>query len=87
MKKLFIILLVLCFCISTFGQFIPLKMFGQLPSGHFADGLVFYWRGIQAGDVVDESFSRLHGTFNGDGLATPRFRQQFVVCKLAIDFI
>ncbi len=65
MKKLLIILFVLCFCVSTFGQFIPIKMFGQQPSGPFAEGLVFYFRGIEAGEAVDESFNRNHGTILG----------------------
>ncbi len=74
MRKLLIILFVLCLCVSTFGQFIPIKMFGQQPSGPFADGLVFLWRGIEAGNAVDESFSRNHGTITGatwvgDGLS------------------
>ena len=64
MKKLFIILFVLCFCVSTFGQFIPIKTFGQQLSGPFADGLVFWFRGIEAGEAVDESF--LHN----DGVIT-----------------
>ncbi len=42
----------------TFGQ--------QLNLGHWAtDSLVFYWRGIEAGNVVDESFNRNHGTITG----------------------
>ena len=43
------------------------KMFGQqLRSGHWStDGLIFYWRGIEAGNVVDESFYRNHGTITG----------------------
>ncbi len=73
MKKLLIILFVLCFCVSAFGQFIPVKMFGQQPCGHFAEGLVFYWRGIEAGNVVDESFFGNHGVITdaewvGNGL-------------------
>ncbi|KKN00099.1 hypothetical protein LCGC14_1141230 [marine sediment metagenome] len=42
-------------------------MFGQqLNLGHWStDGLIFYWRGIEAGNVVDESFYRNHGTITG----------------------
>ncbi len=69
MKKLLIILFVLCLCVSAFGQFIPVKMFGQQPSGPFADGLVFYFRGIEAGNVVDESLYKNHGTL----IATAHF--------------
>ena len=65
MKKLLITLFVLCLCVSVFGQFIPIKMFGQQPSGPFADGLVFYFRGIEAGNAVDESFFGNHGTITG----------------------
>ena len=65
MKKLLIILFVLCLCVSAFGQFIPIKMFGQQLSGPFADGLVGFWRFIEAGNLVDESFGRNHGTITG----------------------
>ena len=65
MKKLLIILFVLCLCVSVFGQFIPIKMFGQQLSGPFAEGLVLYWRGIEAGNAVDESFGENHGIING----------------------
>jgi len=51
-------------------------MFGQIPSGQFADGLVFLWRGIEADEAVDESYYGNHGTINGltwgDGLVFPR---------------
>ncbi len=40
-------------------------MFGQQPSGHFAEGLVGYWRFIEAGNLVDESFFGNHGTITG----------------------
>ncbi|KKM16550.1 hypothetical protein LCGC14_1684730 [marine sediment metagenome] len=62
MKRSITILFLFCFCVSAFGQ---LKMFGQLPSGQYAEGLVFIWRGIEAGNVVDESFYRNHGTITG----------------------
>lgn len=52
------------------------RFFGQqLRSGHWStDGLVFFWRGIQAGNIVDESLYRNHGTitgatWQGDGLS------------------
>ena len=43
------------------------KFFGQqLRVGHWStNGLVFYWRGIKAGNVVDESLFRNHGTLVG----------------------
>ncbi len=43
------------------------KMFGQqLNLGHWStDGLAFYWRGIPAGNVVDESPYGNHGTITG----------------------
>lgn len=47
------------------GNIIQSKMFGQQPSGSFADKLVFYWRGIEAGNAVDESFYGNHGTITG----------------------
>lgn len=69
MKKLLcIILLVLCLCISAFGQFLDSeKMFGQqLNLGHWAtEGLVYYFRAIEAGNAVDDSFNELHGTLTG----------------------
>ncbi len=65
MKQLLIILFVLCFCVSTFGQFIPIKMFGQQLSGPFADGLVFWFRGIESGNAPDESPYGNHGTITG----------------------
>ena len=65
MKKLLIILFVLCLCVSAFGQFIPIKMFGQQPSGQYAEGLVCIWRGIEAGNAVDESPYGNHGTITG----------------------
>lgn len=38
----------------------------MLNLGHWStDGLVFLWRGIEAGNVVDESFGRSHGTITG----------------------
>ena len=65
MKKLITILLLFCFCVSAFGQSQQTKMFGQLPSGQYAEGLVFYWRGIPAGNAVDESLYGNHGTITG----------------------
>ena len=68
MKKLIYIILLLCFCVSSFGQFNDSeKMFGQqLNLGHWStDGLVFYWRGIEAGNAVDESFFGNDGTISG----------------------
>ncbi len=43
------------------------KFFGQqLRVGHWStNGLVFYWRGIQAGNAVDKSFYGNHGTLSG----------------------
>ncbi len=43
------------------------KFFGQqLRLGHWSTkDLVFYWRGIEAGNAVDESLSRNHGTITG----------------------
>ncbi len=43
------------------------RMFGQqLNLGHWStDGLAFLWRGIPAGNVVDESFFKNHGTITG----------------------
>ncbi len=43
------------------------KMFGQqLNFGHWStDGLVFLWRGIEAGNAVDESLYRNDGTITG----------------------
>ncbi len=43
------------------------RFFGQqLRSGHWStEGLVFYWRGIPAGNVVDESFYGNDGTITG----------------------
>ena len=65
MKKLLIVLFVLCFCFSAPGEFIPIKMFGQQLSGSFAEGLVFYWRGIEAGNAVDSSLYHNDGTITG----------------------
>ncbi len=44
------------------------RFFGQqLRSGHWStDGLVFFWRGIRAGNVVDESSYGNHGTIVGN---------------------
>lgn len=76
MKKLFVIILLLLCLTANVGQSQSLKMFGQMLNlGHWStDGLVFYWRGIPAGNVVDESLYRNHGTitsgltWNGAGL-------------------
>ena len=67
MKKLLCIILFLLLLTANVGQSQSLKMFGQqLSLGHRSTkGLVFYWRGIQAGEVVDESFYRNHGTITG----------------------
>ena len=44
------------------------KMFGQMLNlGHWStDGLIGYWRFIEAGKLVDDSFSKLHGTLVDD---------------------
>ena len=73
MKKLFCIILLLLCLTANVGQsqhYHPVKMFGQqLNLGHRStEGLVFYWRGIPAGNVVDESPYGNHGTINGNGL-------------------
>ncbi len=49
------------------SNIIATKMFGQqLNYGHWStDGLVFYWRGIPAGNAVDESPYGNHGTITG----------------------
>ncbi len=69
MKKLLcIILFAFAFCLPAFGQFNDSeKMFGQMLNlGHWStDGLVFLWRGIEAGNAVDESFGGNHGTITG----------------------
>ncbi len=77
MKKLLSIILLLLTANIGQAQFNDSEpMFGQLPNlGHWStDGLVFYWRGIPAGNVVDESLYRNHGTITGatwvgDGLS------------------
>ncbi len=58
------------------GNIVIPKMFGQMLNlGHWStDGLVFYWRGIEAGNAVDESLYGNHGTITGatwvgDGLS------------------
>ncbi|HEB26579.1 MAG TPA: hypothetical protein ENI05_02215 [Porticoccus sp.] len=69
MKKLLLIILLLLCLTANVGQsqLISAKMFGQqLNLGHWStDGLVFFWRGIEARDAVDESFFRNHGTITG----------------------
>ncbi len=69
MKKILcIILLSLALCLPAFGQFNDSEpMFGQMLNlGHWStDGLVFYWRGIEAGEVIDESLYRNNGTITG----------------------
>ncbi len=75
MRKL-IIILILCLCVPSFGQFNDSEpMFGeQLNLGHWStDGLVGYWRFIEAGNLVDESLVGNHGTitdatWSGGGL-------------------
>ncbi len=49
------------------SNIVTTKMFGQqLNLGHWStDGLVFYWRGIPAGNAVDDSLYRNHGTLVG----------------------
>lgn len=76
MKKLLIILFVLCLCISASAQFNDSeKMFGQqLNLGHWStDGIIGYWRFIEAGNLVGESLLSNDGTiigptWQGDGL-------------------
>lgn len=65
MKKLFLIILLFLLLTANVAQTQSVKMFGQMLNlGHWStDGLVFYWRGIEAGEAVDESFSKNHGTF------------------------
>ncbi len=70
MKKLLCIILFLLFLTANVGQaqFNDSEpMFGQMLNvGHWAtDGLVFYWRGIEAGEAVDESFFGNNGTLLG----------------------
>ncbi len=70
MKKLLCIILLFLFLTATVGQaqFNDSEpMFGQMLNlGHWStDGLVFMWRGIEAGNFVDESLSRNHGTISG----------------------
>ncbi|HEB28406.1 MAG TPA: LamG domain-containing protein [Porticoccus sp.] len=68
-KKLCIILFALLLTANVGqAQFLDSEpMFGQMLNlGHWStDGLVFYWRGIEAGNVVDESFYRNHGMITG----------------------
>ncbi len=78
MKKLLCIVLFLLLLTANVGQaqFNDTEpMFGQMLNlGHWAtDGLVFYWRGIEAGEAVDESFLGNDGTITstswvGNGL-------------------
>ncbi len=70
MKKLLLIILLMLCLTANVGQAQfndSEKMFGQMLNlGHWStDGLVFYWRGIEAGNAVDESFYRNHGTITG----------------------
>ncbi len=70
MKKLLCIILLFLFLAANVGQaqFNDSEpMFGQMLNlGHWStDGLVFYWRGIEAGEVIDESFYRNNGTITG----------------------
>lgn len=67
MKKLLCIILLFLFLTANVGQaqFNDSEpIFGQMLNlGHWStDGLVFYWRGIQAGEFIDESFGRNNGT-------------------------
>ncbi len=76
MKKLLCIILFLLTANVGQAQFNDSEpTFGQMLNlGHWAtDGLVFYWRGIEAGEAVDKSLYRNHGaitgaTWVGDGL-------------------
>lgn len=75
MKKLLCIILLFLFLTANVGQaqFNDSEpIFGQMLNlGHWStDGLVFYWRGIDAGNLVDESFYGNHATF-GAGAASP----------------
>ncbi len=69
MKKLLCAILLLLCLTAHVGQseYVPVKMFGQqLNLGRRStDGLVFYWRGIPAGNAVDESPYRNNGTITG----------------------
>ncbi len=69
MKKLLCIIVLLLCLTANVGQaqFVSTGTFGELLNfGHWStDGLVFYWRGIEAGEVVDESFFRNHGVITG----------------------
>lgn len=69
MKKLFITILLFLLLTANVGQseLVRPKIFGQqLNLGHWStDGLAFYWRAIPAGQAVDESWSRNHGTLVG----------------------
>ena len=58
MKKLIIIILLLLCLTANVSHSQSFKMFGQIPSGQYAEGLVFFWRGIEAVEVVDESYYR-----------------------------
>ncbi len=89
MKRIICIILLFLFLTANVGQaqFNDSEpMFGQMLNlGHWpTDGLVFYWRGIEAGDVVDESFYGNHGTlinsptWVGDGLHFTRASDQRV---------
>ncbi len=78
MKKLLCIILLILLLTANVGrsEFVSVKMFGQMLNlGHWStDGLVFYWRGIEAGNAVDESLYRNDGTITGatwvgDGLS------------------
>ena len=66
MKKLLIILLLLCLTANVGqSQYYPVKMFGQQPSGQYAEGLIGFWRFIEAGALGGESFFGNNGTING----------------------
>jgi len=67
MKKLLCIIVFLLTVDVGHSQLISTGTFGQLLNlGHWStDGLVFYWRGIKAGNAVDESLYRNHGTIMG----------------------
>ncbi len=80
MKKFFWVILFLLLLTANVGQaqFNDTEpMFGQMLNlGHWStDGLVFYWRGIEAGNAPDESFYHNDGTlvgpptWVGDGLS------------------
>ena len=67
------------------GNIVQPKMFGQqLNLGHWStDGLVGYWRFIEAGNAVDESFYGNHGTFVG----APVWQGEAVSFDGAADYI